>query len=255
MCYNLVSMDDIQQRQEDQYTFPYHYIPRWGERFTQTRTMRWGYEYASYIEFVIDLLVEHYKPRRLLDVGCGDGRFIYEAKKHLRSTSFSGVDYSNQAINFARAFNPDVSFFAEDITDLSLDIGLYDSVVLIETLEHIPPAEIPKFLEAVMNLLEKDGILIITVPSTNVPLSKKHYQHFDKSKLENVLPKNASVIKWQFLNKEGLQSEIIKWILSNRIFAITSTKISTWIYRYYTKYLLRVQPHNCRIILLVVRKI
>lgn len=248
-------MDDIQQRQEDQYSFPYHYVPRWGEHFTQIRTMRWGYEYASYMEYVLDLLAEHHKPKRLLDVGCGDGRFIYEARKRLPDTELSGVDYSHQAISFARAFNPDVSFFVEDITNPSLDIGRYDSIVLIETLEHIPPAEVPRFLGGLANLLEKKGTLIVTVPSSNVPVSPKHYQHFDQRALEDVLSPYVSVIKWQFLNKKGFQTKVIMRLLTNRFFAINSVRISTWLYRYYTRYLLHAQPHNCGIILLVAQKV
>ena len=40
--------------QEAEYEFPYHYIPRLeGGNFSQVRKLRWGYEYLSYLRFVL----------------------------------------------------------------------------------------------------------------------------------------------------------------------------------------------------------
>src|SRR3954449_3553400 len=67
--------------QESEYEFPYHYIPTLvNGNFSQVRKLRWGYEYLSYLRFVLSTL-EKLQFNSLLDVGCGEGRFLSEVAK------------------------------------------------------------------------------------------------------------------------------------------------------------------------------
>src|SRR5215212_3675852 len=92
--------------QEAEYEFPYHYIPRLeGGNFSQVRKLRWGYEYLSYLRFILSRL-EGIEFDSLLDVGCGEGRFLHEVFKRYPDKNLLGVDSSSRALEYARLLNP-----------------------------------------------------------------------------------------------------------------------------------------------------
>jgi len=53
----------------------------------------------------------------------------------------------------------------------------------LDVIEHIPPDELPKIIEKVAKLLKPGGTFIVSVPSENIPVSDKHYQHNDENSL------------------------------------------------------------------------
>ena len=116
-----------QSNQEQKYVFPYHYRDLSIEMFKKIYSL----EYLEFIRVVKELL-KPYKGQSVLDAGCGDGRFCYELKRE--NVRVAGVDYSEKAIAFARAFNPELEFYVSDL--LSLDLpAKFDTVVLLETLD------------------------------------------------------------------------------------------------------------------------
>ena len=145
-----------QELQEKLYNFPYHHIPQYEEKtFSQIRVLRWGYQYISYIYFTLSK-IETLPFDSLLDVGCGDGKFLAEVLKSFPSKKLVGVDLSERAIMFARAFNPNIEFICGDITNPSLIDKRFHIVTLIETLEHLSPTELPKFVKILHNYINKD---------------------------------------------------------------------------------------------------
>lgn len=75
---------------------------------------------------------------RILDVGCGTGRFAKKATE--RGCSVTGVDFSGVAIEKARVYVPAARFICLDVEEPNADLfGLlhYDVVVFSEILEHI----------------------------------------------------------------------------------------------------------------------
>ncbi len=176
-----------QQCQETQYGLPYHYRDLLNEEYK----FLYSIEYLSYLRVVRDLL-KPFKGRFLLDAGCGDGRFCYELRND--NIKLVGVDYSERAIVYARAFNPNAQFFVGDLKEINIPYK-FDYITLIETLEHIIPKQIPLLLHSLSNLLKDNGKLIITVPSVNLPLVEKHYQHFSEENLKEVLECDFEVVK------------------------------------------------------------
>lgn len=247
--------DTEQQIQEHQYTFPYHHIPRMteGGSFSQMRVLRWGYEYIAYLEEVLGF-IEEKTFEKLLDVGCGDGKFLFEAKKRFPEKTLEGVDYSEQAVGFARAFAPNVSFHVGDITNSDILAGTYDIIALIEVLEHIPPKEIGRFLDALHKRMDENSILIITVPSDNMPVSSKHYQHFNVSLLKKTIDPYFMISEHRFLNRIGIGQKIIQSCLSNRFFAITQQRVLNFLFRYYKRNYLKASSRNGKRIFAVCRK-
>jgi 2-polyprenyl-3-methyl-5-hydroxy-6-metoxy-1,4-benzoquinol methylase len=243
-----------QAKQEAEYVFPYHYIVTRGEdSFSQTLNLSWGFEYISYISFVLDKL-SRLQFKSLLDIGCGDGRFLFEARKKLPHAELAGLDFSERAVSFARILSPEANYIVGDITDKKALDKKFDVITAIEVLEHIHPAQLPDFLESLHFFLKSGGSLIITVPSRNVRVRSKHYQHFDVGLLAEVLNPLFEISEKYFLNRIGRRTKTIKKILSNNIFLLQSKVMLNAIYNYYEKNLLNAEEKNSQRIFVICRK-
>jgi len=121
-----------------------------------------------------------------------------------------GVDLSEQAIRFAKAFDPEVEFLSIDARELK---ETFDVVLAIEVLEHIPDAQINTLLKTLEKRTNKDGYIIISVPTTIVPVRKKHYRHYDLSLLQKQLEEasvNLDIVNTEYVYRK---SELVKQYL------------------------------------------
>lgn len=172
--------------QEEQYEFPYHHIPKLEKgKLEPYRNGTWAYHYFAKIKLVKDQL-EKVTFKSLVDIGCGDGRVLKELQRDYPDKELIGIDYSERAIQHAQILNPNLNFISANIIEKDLSLKV-DIAIMIAVLEHIDPENVDLFLERTRSLIKKDGILLITVPHENNPLSKKHFQHFTKEKLDNYL--------------------------------------------------------------------
>ena len=100
---------------------------------------------------------QHVRPGRLLDLACGVGygtRFLTDHAEQL--TAALGVDLSDSAIAYAneRYANERTGFLACDAMRFE-DAEGFDTIVSIETIEHLPDAE--GFVERLVGLLRPGG--------------------------------------------------------------------------------------------------
>ncbi|MHC4871928.1 MAG: class I SAM-dependent methyltransferase [Planctomycetota bacterium] len=245
-----------QKRQEAIYAYPYHYIPEWnGWHFKQVKVLDWGYRYLAYINLIIDMLsAEDFES--LLDVGCGDCRFLFELNNRDSSLDLSGIDFSERAIAYAKIMLPDsINLFCGDIKDDKLLDREFDVITLIETLEHIKTEEVKDFLEAIDKRLSGGGKLIVTVPSTNIPLNKKHFQHFSKEGLQKTLGQTFKVSEIKCLNgKPGIFMRFLHKFMTNPIFILNNTLLLRHIYKYYRRNYLFSDSANCMQLIAVCAK-
>lgn len=166
-----------QQLQEDEYLLPTHYL----DLIPQLSYM-WQIP-ESYRRICRELLGP-IRGQRVLDACCGDGRMCYNLRGD--NLKLVGIDFSSRALAFARAFNPDVEFVVGDLTTYR-PAEKFDAIFLIEALEHFQPDFIANVLENLWSCLADDGLLIMTVPSTLLAKSRKHYQHFTPESLRATL--------------------------------------------------------------------
>lgn len=238
------NLDSKQGIQEDLYEFPYHHIPKYvNGNFSAIRAYRGSCHYVASMNFLISKINE-IKFVRLLDVGCGDGKFLYEISRKYPSKTYVGIDYSKQAILLATAMSPKIKFICGDITQNELSLGTFNIITLIETLEHIKPDLIPNFIKTLYNYIENDGKVIVTVPSTNAATSPKHYQHFDLKSLKEVLSPYFKIDEYYFINKMTIEARIIKSFLVNRFFALNHQSILNIILKHYEAKSFRGDENN-----------
>jgi SAM-dependent methyltransferase len=249
--------DAVRSGQEAEYVFPYHFIPTAGDDgFSTTRHWSWGVHYLGGLHLVQSLLRQH-DFSSLVDIGCGDGRFLADLRQVYPKASLTGLDYSERSIAFAKAFAPSVDFEATDI--IATPPGeTFDVVTLIEVFEHIPPAEADDFLAAVNARLKSGGIVILTVPHMNSPLIEKHYRHFTSSSLRGALESHFTIDEIGYFDRAGsVAFRCLKTALGGggRQFVITNRALNRMLWRTYLRRQLHVaDERDCLRLYAVVRR-
>jgi cyclopropane fatty-acyl-phospholipid synthase-like methyltransferase len=246
-------MDSREQLiQDEDYSFPYHYVPQFKPGFTQTYVLPWGIYYASGLDFVLEKIKEK-DPSSVLDVGTGDGRLVRELSLCLPGARVVGLDYSSRAISLARALNPELEFIHTDITKAP-DTELFDVLTLVEVFEHIPVDSANDFAAALPKYLKDDGTLLVTVPHVNTPVTVKHFQHFSSDSLIDYFKDHFDVEEVAFLDKKSSWVELIKKLLHNQFFTLNHWGIRNRIYLLYKKYFLLSEEKRCGRVFVKFRK-
>ena len=217
--------------QDKQYLFPYHYLAFMDEKTPQIkRTLGWGFEYLTYMNVVIEE-IKKLKYKNILDVGCGDGYLLNNLETNADKL---GIDLSEKAIMFANAFAKDAKFEIKDLFTLDTK---YDVISLIEVLEHIPNDIVEPFMTQVLSLINKDGHFIISVPTTVLPLNKKHYRHYDEKLLSEHIEKfgNVELVEEKRVYKMPSLSKFYMRLLNNRIWTINAKPILNKFWKWHVK--------------------
>lgn len=103
---------------------------------------------------------------------------------------------------FARAFNPSGEFCVGDLAEVEYKEE-FDIVTAIDILEHIKPDKIPIWIDKLCRALKPGGRLLISVPSINIPVQEKHYQHFTEAKLVEMFEAVCRPVKRAGFMKTG----------------------------------------------------
>ena len=101
--------------------------------------------------------------RSVLDVGCGAG-LICEPLARLGG-EVTGVDAAPEntaaAAAHAEAMGLDIRYLSGELA--TLDLSTFDLVTCLEVIEHV--ADKPAFLRALVQRMEKDGLLVLSTPN------------------------------------------------------------------------------------------
>ncbi len=125
------------------------------EDFSRTRKKPW-----EEIRFLVtDFLIP---TDRVLDLGCGNGRF-YEFFKN-KNVDYIGVDNSEKLIEIAKKKFPNVKFQTVNALNLPFPNNYFNKVYSIAVLHQIPSQAFRlQFLKEVKRVLKQRGMLILTV--------------------------------------------------------------------------------------------
>lgn len=108
-------------------------------------------------------------PRRVLDVGCGNGRFGRFLARNLAEVRYHGIDNSATLLEAARAaftklgVLPEARLDRHDLLEDALPNGQYEVVALFGVLHHVPSmAHRTTLIRALAACVASGGLLIFT---------------------------------------------------------------------------------------------
>lgn len=106
------------------------------------------------------------KPKKVLDVGCGDGYFLMHLEKVLgKKSELHGVDYSPYKIRKAKQLP--FKFKQANIEEVGLpyEEATFDLVYAAELIEHLVNPDY--FIEECRRVLKPGGYLVISTPNSH----------------------------------------------------------------------------------------
>lgn len=126
------------------------------------------------------------KGGRVLDCACGVGYGSYLLAESGKCESVTGVDIDADSIKYAkeRYSHPKIEFINANALSFS-DERKFDTIVSLETIEHIPdPAN---FVAHLKSMLKPGGCLIGSVPVTpSVDVNPHHVTDFTRASFRNM---------------------------------------------------------------------
>jgi len=129
--------------------------------------------------------IEFVNGEKVLDVGCRDGTFSIELAKRNPRMTVHGFDSDASSIEWANAHAPEnATFFVDDVLKPKLPWdGQYDTVVCMETLEHLPTDRVEDTHERLLAFLRPGGRLVVSVPANSHISDPDHKQVFYRETL------------------------------------------------------------------------
>jgi 2-polyprenyl-3-methyl-5-hydroxy-6-metoxy-1,4-benzoquinol methylase len=125
----------------------------WNQRYEANPALGSGVgsrgEVRDYKRRLLENAVGHWRPRSILDVGCGD----MEVGTALPAEGYTGLDFSEVAVSSNRMKHPDRRFVAGNFIDL--EMGTPDMVVCLDVLIHLASREV--FRAFVRKLIDTAG--------------------------------------------------------------------------------------------------
>ena len=136
----------------------------------------------------------HEKKVRVLEFGCGSGRFATLLNQNFPGKfDYVGIDLSDELLSYASKENPNLTFFQWDITKLikNFEQESFDLIVWTSSFQHIPTTKERSFLmKNFYRLLDYDGMLLMTNRSLSDWFVKKNWKIVMKARLKSWLRLN-----------------------------------------------------------------
>lgn len=104
-------------------------------------------------------------PARVLDCGCGEGRYLGVVREHFAQARLVGCDVSRVALDHARRLHPDAEYVSMDDERVPLADASFELVLSVEVLEHV--ADVEAAARELARLLAPGGRLVMTTPCAN----------------------------------------------------------------------------------------
>jgi 2-polyprenyl-3-methyl-5-hydroxy-6-metoxy-1,4-benzoquinol methylase len=107
------------------------------------------------------------KEIRILDIGCGDGKFLFFLQKS-GYTNIEGLELSSQQAKEARKHvKCPIHVVEKTSIFLQKHPGAYQMITINDVLEHIPKQETISFLHSALEAIEPGGNIVINVPQVS----------------------------------------------------------------------------------------
>ena len=163
------------------------------------------------------LLSNHWcRGKDVLDCACGHGAGT-KILKVLGANSVLGMDKSEIALQRATKYNVEgVCFVQGDLCEMSSEYDdSFDTIISIETFEHLPPDKIGIYLDNLNRWCRKNGTIVITTPRRRKDEWKydggTHLREYSLDEFVKVLSEhfNNTNVKLIGIQEVNFQSQLI----------------------------------------------
>ena len=201
------------------------------KKFWDTRAKEYGADrqatlrekYLRLLEIkTMKRLIRRYSPKRVLDVGCGNGYSTNLYAREFPDIEFVGMDYSEEMIQHARTSAvPNCHFFVGDVLDrASLTEGDFDIILSQRCLQNLPDYELQQ--KAIGNLLthkNPDGhMLLMECSKDGVAQLNGLRMRMGKKPIENIEPWHNNFFEDRLLRAD-FGAEILYFSSTYMLFA------------------------------------
>ncbi len=124
------------------------------------------YYHLSRYQFATNIIE---KNDTVVDIACGTGYGAYELASKCKMVY--GIDLSEKALTYAKnRFNSfNITFIKENAISFGQKLSeKVNAVISFETIEHLSEKDQGLFLENVINVLDSDGVFIVSTPNKDV---------------------------------------------------------------------------------------
>jgi ubiquinone/menaquinone biosynthesis C-methylase UbiE len=128
------------------------------------------------------------KNSNILDIGSNFGDFVmYLKENNISFKNYTGFDFSDSAISYARKEMPNYTWIVGDCHNLNIPMK-YNTIICMQTLEHVDkPITV---LKEIYNTLTKHGQLLLSVPNMLKIQHDEHIWSYSEDELKNILINN-----------------------------------------------------------------
>ena len=137
-------------------------------------------------------LMREAPPRRLIDLGCGNGQLLEEVGRNFPEAKLAGVDLSTALIQASHRTKREIEWFTCDLQQrdsVNPELhGRFDTVVASELIEHLE--EPSNLLVNALKLASHGGRLLLSTQSGPIRETERrvgHYRHFSQSDMKALL--------------------------------------------------------------------
>ena len=161
-----------------------------------------------------------------LDIGCGSGTFV----SILNNKFSAGIDISKKQINYAnKKYGSINKHFIKYKDKIPFEKNTFDSISVIELIEHLTDREIASLFDEIHNVLKKGGKIYLTTPNY---LSLWPILEFFLNKVSKVSYEHQHINKFNFLNINKIIDKKKYNIISNNSFIYLSPFIAFISFRF-----------------------
>lgn len=163
-----------------------------------------NYEYACYISLYL-FAHQFSVGKKTLDAACGFGYGSYLLCTNAEQVF--GIDLDESRIKYAgeKYGSDNIQYFEKDVTDTKFESNSFDTVVSIETFEHIRPDQAIQFLEEMKRVLKPGGVFILSTPNLpvfdQITLVEDHINEKDVDELHAMMSQNFSSVEFYHQRK------------------------------------------------------
>lgn len=152
---------------------PWHLTDSYYDDYLMSTTF--SSQLAEYLDGLVEEFVNtyHLQNAKVLDIGCGDGAFMYPFQR--RNIAVEGIEPSDKsrAISTAAGFTVYSGYMTPDT---QLATGPYDAFVTRQVLEHVD--SIQDFLTGIRRQLKPGAVGIVEIPRLEKALADRRFYDF-----------------------------------------------------------------------------